>query len=478
MFLTFFIVMFIFIMNFLWRYVDELVGKGLGLNVLFELMMYVSLSAIPMALPLATLLASIMTMGSLGENYELLAMKSAGMSLPRIMKPLIILMVFVSVGGFYAGNNLVPWASRQMSAMLYDIRNVKHQIEFKDGVFTNTIPDMSIRVGKQDPETQLLTDVLIYNFKNPNKMSTTIADSGYIFLSEDKQFLHVNLYNGESFEETRAPGQWFSENELTRNGFEEQNMVISMSGFDLNRTDVNLFSSSSMETMSNLKYEIDSLKKEVADLQAQAYGPLFESFIFPNDKTLAVDSLQGMKSDKPYLIAADSIARLDIGDKKKVWTTAANDARNSRMMFQYDETLAKNRQTRLYKDQLEWHNKLVLPVSIMIFFLIGAPLGAIIRRGGLGMPIVVSVTFFVIYYLIMMLGKQMAREGAWDAYMGAWLSSVILLPIAIFLIYKSTNDSNLFNADWYFIKIRKVRDYFKCKFSEIKTRYGRSKENV
>ena len=203
MFLTFFIVMFIFLMNFLWRYIDEIVGKGLGLDVIAELMMYSSLTFIPMALPLATLLASIMTMGSLGENYELLAMKSAGMSLPRIMKPLIILMVFVSIAGFYAGNNLVPFSTRKMSAMLYDIRKQKQEIEFKDGLFTNDIPDMSVRVGHRDKETGLLTDVLIYNYKNPDKMSTTIAQSGYIRLSPDKKFLLVTLYNGESFEQTR-----------------------------------------------------------------------------------------------------------------------------------------------------------------------------------------------------------------------------------------------------------------------------------
>lgn len=477
MFLTFFIVMFIFIMNFLWKYIDEIVGKGLGIDVMAELLFYVALTCIPMALPLATLLASIMTMGTLGENYELLAMKSAGMSLPRIMKPLIILMVFVSVGGFYAGNNLVPYAVRQMQSMLYDIRRQKQEIEFKDGIFTNDIPNMSVRVGHQNKETGLSTEVLIYDYSDPNKMSTTIAESGYIRLSPDKKFLLVTLYNGESFEETRNL-YWYNKNELTRRSFSEQNMSLEMSGFDFERTDAGLFSNSEMQNMKELKYGIDSLALETRGLREQAYGPLFSAYIFPNDQTLVVDSLRSVKSDKKQVLVADSIAMLDIKDKHTIWAGAAHNARNSRSMFLRDESMAKEKLTQLYRYQFDWHNKLALPVSIMIFFLIGAPLGAIIRRGGLGMPIVVSVAFFVIYYLISILGKQMAREGTWDASLGSWVSSIILLPIGIFLIYKATNDSNLLNADWYYMKFVKLRDYMKRKYKEIKDKNGSSKKGA
>lgn len=477
MFLTFFIVLFIFLMNFLWQYIDDIVGKGLGMNVIAELLFYISLTSIPLALPLATLLASIMTMGSLGENYELLAMKSAGMSLPRIMKPLIILMVFISIGGFYAGNNLVPYASRKGMTLIYDIRKQKQEIEFKDGLFTNDIPDMSVRVGHRDKETGLLTDVLIYDYKSPVKMSTTIAESGYIRLSDDKKFLNVTLYDGESFEQTRGH-LWHEENELERRTFAEQNLMVSMSGFDLQRTDASLMSASSMKKMSELKYDIDSLSREVATLQSQAYNPLFSLYIFPHDQTITVDSLRSLGVNKKPVVVADSIAKLSAREKQKVWAAAANNARNSRSMFSRDENLAKEKMAQLYKDQFEWHNKLALPVSIMIFFLIGAPLGAIIRRGGLGMPIVVSVSFFVIYYLISIMGKHMAREGAWDAYQGSWISSFILLPVGLFLIYKATNDSNLFNADWYFMKFTKLRDNVKEKYKEIKTKHGSSKKSA
>ena len=206
MILTFFIVSFIFLMNFLWRYIDMLVGKGLAFSVILELMWYATAINIPMSIPLATLLAAIMTMGNLGENNELLAMKSAGISLPRIMAPLIVLVIFISIGSFFASNNLVPYAWKQMNMLIYDIDRQKQTIEFKDGTFFNGIDDMSIRVGHQDKNTGLLTEVLIYDTRNTGRdgtMSTTIADSGYIRLSDDKKYLLVKLYNGERYETTR-----------------------------------------------------------------------------------------------------------------------------------------------------------------------------------------------------------------------------------------------------------------------------------
>ena len=201
MVLTFFIVMFVLIMQFMWRYIDELVGKGLDTSVIFELMMYAAATLIPMGLPLATLLAAIMTMGNLGENYELLALKSAGMSLPRIMKPLTIVIGIIAVASFFVANNLVPYSTKKIYALIYDIRQQKQSIEFKDGIFFNGIDNMSIRVDKQHPETKLLTDILIYDTRDLNgNMTTTLADSGYIRLSDDKKYLLVTLYNGQTYE--------------------------------------------------------------------------------------------------------------------------------------------------------------------------------------------------------------------------------------------------------------------------------------
>ena len=263
MILTFFIVMFVLLMNFVWRYIDELVGKGLSTGIIIELFTYAMANMIPMGLPLAMLLAAIMTMGNLGENYELLAMKSAGMSLLQITKPLIILTAFIAVGSFFITNNLVPYANRKMFSIIFDIRQQKQALEFQDGLFFNGIENMSIRVERQDPGTNLLHDVLIYDNRAVNgNMNTVVADSGYIRLSDDKRYLHVILYNGETYEQTRN-SQWFNKSALRHHRFDVQEQKIAMDGFAMGRTDANLFSNSQTKNINELQQDIDSLERTV-----------------------------------------------------------------------------------------------------------------------------------------------------------------------------------------------------------------------
>lgn len=459
MILTFFIVLFVIMMNFMWRYIDDLVGKGLDGGVIAELMMYASITFIPMALPLATLLAALMTMGNLGENYELLAMKSCGMSLPRIMKPLTIVIGLIAIGSFFVANDLVPYAQQQMSALLYDIKRQKQELEFQDGLFFNGIDNMSIRIGKQHQNTKLLDDVLIYdNSDRSNNMSSTIADSGYIRMSDDKKFLIVTLYNGERFEHTRNY-QWNNEAKLRRQMFREHNQVVALSGFDMARTDAGLFSGSQSKNIVQLGQGVDSLSNLMATINKESFEPFMQS-VFVNDRTIAVDSLRGSPKDFTKVDVMERVGGLSTQEKQRLWGSALSSARNSKNSFSYEEDRSKDVLKQLYLYKAEWHRKLSLPVSIMIFFLIGAPLGAIIRRGGLGMPIVISVIFFVIYYIISMTGEKMAKEGSTDSFTGMWLSTFILFPIAMFLVYKATNDSNLFNAEWYFGKLKKIKEYF------------------
>ncbi len=452
MILTFLIVMFVLLMNFVWQYIDELVGKGLSVDIIVELVGYAMVNMIPMGLPLAMLLAAIMTMGSLGESYELLAMKSAGMSLPHIIRPLIIVVFFISIGGFFITNNLVPYANKQMSSILYDIRQQKQVIEFQDGLFFNGIENMSIRVGKQDPDTKLLRNVLIYDNRAHNgNMTTTVADSGYIRLSDDKKFLMITLFNGETYEQTRS-SDWYAKSSLRHNIFARQDGIMEMEGFSMeNRTDANAFSGSSTKNIKQLEYDIDSLDLMVNQTTVRSYDPLIKEQIFVKESTILTptDSMWVDKSAMPILSVADSLENLDIRKLNTMWRNALAQAKSSRNMFSFDEAGAKSGLNQLYRSQVEWHRKISLPVSIMIFFLIGAPLGAIIRKGGLGMPVVVSVMFFVIYYVISITGEKMAKEGTWSAIPGVWISTFILTPIAIYLIIKATNDSNLFNTDWY-----------------------------
>ena len=460
MFLTFFIVMFVLMMNFIWRYIDELVGKGLDAGVIIELMSYAMANMIPMGLPLAMLLAAIMTLGNLGENYELLAMKSAGMSLPKILKPLIIVVGIIAIGSFFVVNNLVPYANKKMLSILYDIRQQKQVIEFQDGLFFNGIEDMSIRVGKQDPKTHLLRDVLIYDNRNINgNMTTTVADSGYIRLSDDKKYLLVTLFNGETYEQTRNY-QWYSKSALRHHIFEKQDGVIPMEGFGFERSDANFSNQSTTKNIAQLDRAIDSLELTVNSATTRSYEPLLREQIFANDNQVLPlpDSARIDKSGFRDALIADSIARLGLRDRDKVWGIARANAKNSRGLFSFDESTAKEALNQLYRSKIEWHRKISLPISIMIFFLIGAPLGAIIRKGGLGTPIVISVIFFVIYYIISISGEKAAREGNWEAFYGMWLSSFILAPIAVYLTYKATNDSVLLDVDWYTGRIKYYKE--------------------
>ncbi len=471
MVLTFFIVVFIMMMNFVWRYIDELVGKGLDINVIMELLYYAVVNTIPTGLPLAVLFAAIMTMGNLGENYELLAMKSAGMSLPRILAPLIFLTLIISVGSFFVASNYVPYANRQMYAILFDIDQKRQQIEFQDGVFFNGIPDRTIRVEHQNPETGLLTDVLIFDTSdNAGNMMTTMADSGYIRLSDDKRYLLITLYNGETYETTRSY-RWNSENKLSHHTYSEQNSQVAVDGFSFERTDASLFSRAETKDFVQLGIEIDSIERET-QINAKAYEPLLRNYLLQRDRSIMgiMDSIKVNYSYKRRVDIQDSIPLGDPYKMERLLTDARQIAQNSRSVVSFDEDMTKSSLDELYRDQVEWNRKLALPVSIIIFFLIGAPLGAIIRRGGLGMPVVVSVIFFVIYYIISISGEKMTKEGSWDASLGMWISAIILAPIAMYLTYKATNDSNILNTDWYLIQWDKLKTRLKRKKNGTKAK--------
>ncbi len=469
MILTFFIVMFVLMMNFVWRFIDELVGKGLSAGIIIELMTYAMANMLPLGLPLAVLLAAIMTMGNLGENYELLAMKSAGMSLVKITRPLLILVSLIAIASFFIGNNLVPYANKKMYSIIYDIRQQRQTLEFQDGLFFNGIDDMSIRVAHQDPETGLLHDVLIYDNRSANgNMNTIVADSGYINLSDDKRYLLVTLFNGETYEQTRN-SQWYNKSALRRHTFDVQKQSIPMDGFAMERSNNNI-SNSQTKNINQLQGDIDSLELRVNTATSSSYEPLLKEQIFVRDHNVLPlpDSLRTDKRGFRDMMAVDSIGRLPLREKERIWNQARAQAKNSRNMFSFDETTAKEALNQLYRSKVEWHKKVSLPVSIIIFFLIGAPLGAIIRKGGLGLPVVVSVIFFVIYYMISLSGEKQVKEGNWEAVYGMWISSFILAPIAVYLTYKATNDSALLDTDWYAGRIKALRERVEPWFGKLK----------
>ena len=459
MILSFFIVMFILMMNFVWRYIDELVGKGLSFGIIVELLFYATANMMPLGIPLATLFAGIMTMGNLGEHNELLAMKSAGMSLKRIMQPLIVVTLLVSVGSFFLVNNLVPYAYKRSMMILSDIKRQKQVLEFKDGLFFNGIDDMSIRVEHQDPESQLLHDVLIYDTRADNgDMTTTLADSGYISMSDDKAYLYVTLFNGQTYEHTRN-SQWYDKNTMREHIFERQDATIPVDKVSMRQGDMSKeFSESQTRNMAELEELMDSLHIQIDNATLATYGPLLRDHIFSRDTTIIPnDSILFDRSKYKAINFYDSIPELAMRTRAKVYSVASNTARSAQGSYSFDEQSSKVWLTQLYRAETEWHRKLTLPFSIIVFFMIGAPLGAIIKKGGLGLPIVISVIFFVIYYVISISGEKMAKEGTWESLYGMWLPVVVLTPVAIYLTYKATNDSSLLDMDWYDVRIRKMR---------------------
>ncbi len=465
MLVAFAIVMFVLLLNFLWKYIEDMVGKGLTADVVAELIGYIMITLIPMGLPLSTLFGAIMTMGNLGENYELLAMKSAGMSLMRILRPLLIVVGVIAVASFFISNNLVPFAWKQSRAIIYDVRRQKQNIEFQDGIFFNGIDGMSVRVERQRPEDNLLIGVLMYDNTDPNRtgtMATTLADSGYIRLSDDKRNLIVRLFNGVQYETNRhiQRDRWYNENTFSARYFAEQYVVTSLTGFDMERTDADMFSGGNSKKITELQRNIDSLAHRVDTLTSTSYAPLMHDALFRNDPTFMVDSLRSTTTHVKPASALDSIAEFNMQKRQRLWRDATREAEKSRSMLTWDEDVLKDTLKDLYDHRIAWHEKVALPFSIMIFFLIGAALGAIIRRGGLGMPVVVSVLFFVVYYVMMIFGTKMAKEGTLQAWQGMWMSSIVLFPIAVFLTYKATNDSNLFNPEWYIYRWRALKRTF------------------
>ena len=462
---TFFISMFVLIMQFLWRYIDDLVGKGLEGHVISELLFYVSLTLVPMGLPLAVLLASIMTFGSLGENYELTALKAAGISLYRIMKPLIVLIVIFTIAAFFFSNNVLPYANLKASSLLYDIKRQKPELSLKEGVFINDIEGYSIKVDKIDKKSGMMYNMLIYNHKVvPGNYEVTKADSGMMLTHPNSNVMELILYHGNTYtDEGMKPG-----NRKTfpfrRLQFEKQSVLIELPENELKRTDEDLFKSSIMLNLNQLQYMIDSLQKTVNARKNEDTRRLLAAN-YQKSKSLNAqkDSIYQAES-KNQTQDIDSLFRsFDPEEQQRAVGNALQYARDVKMSVQSSRDYTLRQEEQIRKNQIEWHKKFTLSFACFIFFFIGAPLGGIIRKGGLGMPVVISVLLFIIYYIISMIGERSSREAVIGVWFGTWLSSLILLPLGVLLTYKSVTDSEILNGEAYMNFIKKIGDFFKRK---------------
>ncbi len=454
--LTFFIAMFFFFMLFIFTYIDDFIGKGLGFTVLSKLFFYYSLTTVPMALPLAILLSSLMTFGNLGEHFELTAMKSSGLSLQRIMLPLFVFTVILSISAFYFSNNILPYTNLKAGSLLYDVRESKPALLFKDGVFNNSLEGFSIRVNKVDKDGKTLHDILIYDHRAMQGNNVVLhSEKGVMEQTSDKLFLILTLTNGVSYKEMNEDTQDARTHPLVRDKFEERTIRFDLSGFKMNRTDEELFKSNAqMMNLSQLNVAVDSLY-----IKDEVRKKTFTNNLKQSYYSKTNDMFEKIQTTKNDSLPIDFFSKLSKTQKVNVVETALNIARSAKA---YCESVASDLSYDSFnkaKFNVEWHRKLTLSVACIVLFFIGAPLGAIIRKGGLGMPMVVSILFFLLFHILSITGEKLAKEEEVPPYQGMWLATTILLPIGIYLTIKATSDSDLFNIDSYIEPIKKIFKY-------------------
>jgi len=448
-------------------YVDELAGKGLDFKVLSELLYHFALTFVPTALPLGILLASLMTFGNMGEFNELSALKSSGIPLQRIMRPLFILIGFIAIISFFFSNNVLPYSTNKARTLLWDIRRKKPDINIQAGTFYNGVPDFSIKITTKDPVTNRLDNLLIYDHREKRgNYAVILADSGYMRLTRDETGLIMTLYNGWGYTEVEEKNVNVAARKYPsrKDKFKEQSIVISLTGFDLQRSEDGLFKSGpAMLNISQLSFAIDSLnKKHTEKLNTQ-----FKDF--KNVKLYVVrnykpnSSAQAEKSDTLEKVRKfDTKALYDsltVMEKGMVLAQSIENLKEGNTIL-----IDKNESQRydiktIKKYEVEWNKKLTMSFACLVFFFIGAPLGAIIRKGGLGTPAVISIFFFVIYYVISISGQKLVEEDVVGTFAGMWAASYILLPIGIFLTYKATTDSVILNIETYLMFFKKVKDF-------------------
>lgn len=444
--MTFFIAIFILLMQFLFKYIDDLVGKGLEWYVVLELMLYASSTLVPMALPLAILLSSIMTFGNLGENYELVALKSSGISLRRIMMPLINIVLIISLAAFFFSNIVMPFANLKMGALMWDVRNQKPSLAIKPGEFYNGIDGYSIRIGSKDADGTVLKDIVIYNHTaNNGNMNVLMSDSGKMLKSDNDRFLVLELYNGISYEESGTPGTINDRKTLTRVKFKQHEVKFDLSTFQLNRTDENLFKDHyTMLNLSQLTLYEDSLNMRL-NRDKQFFRQNYVLYTAMN-KQMKLDSLIKPEQKK---LNPEIIQNFKKSERAIIFSRAFSTIRNISSFTETAKADQANLSEKIRRHEIEYHRKFTLSIACLILFFIGAPLGAIIRKGGLGMPIVISIFFFIFFHILSITGEKMARQGVIPVWQGMWMASAVLTPIAIFLTRKGSTDSVLFNADAY-----------------------------
>ena len=549
---TFFITLFVLVLQFFWLYIDDVVGKGIDALTVGRLVIYLAATLVPLALPLAVLLSSIMTLGNLGETFELIAIKSAGISLLRFMRPLFFVSILLTIVAFFFNNNVLPVANLKMNTIKYDIIVTKPAFDIKEGVFYDRIDGFVIKIGKKEKDDSTIRDVVIYESNGGNQDNVIIADSGKMVVTPDKQSLEFILKSGSRYQEKANGGQYNSQ--LVRMSFDTYKKVMDLSSFRMNKTDDSTFKHNfQMLTLFQLGRSIDSIHRINAAYIAQAAKKVDNNMKFSD----YLDSASWDKMDKDTAYPKFLLTTTYVTDSiRKVWTTArrqrdsidkaqavrekavadaakkapppppsspghptttkvngaafvtpaagpqpvphpvipvpggqavnrlavlnqppplqfedllpdsvrvpvmehANTAvNNAKVGVDQPVMLYDNEINNLRLHEIAWHEKLTLSVAVLVMFIIGAPLGSIIRKGGIGLPLVFAVVFFVIFFLLNNFGKKFVKEGVLGPIGGMWMATYVLTPIGLFLTYKALHDSQLFNKEFYYRISKKIR---------------------
>lgn len=492
-------------MQFLWKYIDDLVGKGLEGHLIAQLFFYAGATFVPLALPLAILLSSLMTFGNLGEHYELVAMKASGISISRIMKPLVLLSFTISVLAFIFSNNVLPVANLKFQSLLYDIRQQKLAFNIHEGVFYNGIENYIIRIGSKENDNKTIYDVRIYDHSaRLGSVKVTTAKSGFMELSPDQTKMIFTLFDGYSYTDILTTRNYRQTRPFERTSFKQQRVKFDLTQFDLTRTQEELFKSHhTMLNIRQLNQFIDSLNLRYNERKKRFVENVYRRYQYLS----TLDTLTQIESEQPVLkyvykrrspVFSDSISKfasksdnqiqsnidtasvavvdtLHLPTKAK-WSLltgytlperfniielALNAARSNRDNIAFTKSDLDFQTENIRKHEIVWHKKFTLSIACLILFFIGAPMGAIIRKGGLGLPVVIAVFFFVIYHITSITGEKAAKVGDLDMVLGVWLSSIVLLPIGLFLTYKSTTDAPLLDAESWRKTLKKYAKFLK-----------------
>ncbi|MEI9946885.1 MAG: LptF/LptG family permease [Chitinophagaceae bacterium] len=454
---TFFITLLVLLMQFFWLYIDDFVGKGLGVNIVLKFIWYQSAVLVTMALPLAILLSSLMTFGNLGESFELVAIKSSGISLLRFMRPLFFIAILLSGVAFLFSNYIIPVAYLKSRTLLSDIVYAKPAFNIKEGVFYDGIDGFAIKIGKKEANDSVIRDVIVYERNNSMQDNFIIAEKGVMKASANKRYMDFNLENGWHYQE-KGPGYGDTKSDYIRLGFKEYKKQFDLTAYQFTESPDSLNKNNErVYSMRQLDKAIDSLTKENKLVKTQLKINMYSALLF----TRYLDSAVTKKANTDSAwMAAKTIDQL-IPDSAKSSVNQRAGVQVSSLktsMTSMEETM-KDKEKVLRKHKIEWHRKLIYSISCVLLFLVGAPLGSIIRKGGLGTPLIAAIIFFMVFYFSTGTGEKMAKEGTLTPFTGMWLAAFVLLPIGIFLTYKAMRDSQLFNKEWYHRMAKSFRKF-------------------